>query len=200
MEQSGVLAALSRRRPRVQIPLGGLYWHSTQTGKATKLKLWRTSVGSTPTCATWRAAFPMAVCKTVVEKRWGGGREVQFLRGPICKAASGDAYRVGQCPAVAHNHSSSGATPEPGTLGGRVRKPGKAIRSRAWCLWVRLPPRSLFVPVVQRQRRLVYTQATMVRVHPGSLLDKRSCNRSPQREQGSPCSRCGLRNGAMQRG
>jgi hypothetical protein len=61
MEQSGVLAALSRRRPRVQIPLGGLYWHSTQTGKATKLKPWRTSVGSTPTCAT---AMPQAAMIT----------------------------------------------------------------------------------------------------------------------------------------
>lgn len=35
------------------------------------------------------------------------------------------------------------------------------------------PPRD---PVVQRRRRLAYTQATMVRVHPGSLISPRYAN------------------------
>jgi hypothetical protein len=41
VEQPGVLAALSRRRSRVQIPSGTLEArHGTQTGKAAKLKPW----------------------------------------------------------------------------------------------------------------------------------------------------------------
>ena len=77
MEQPGVLVWLSTRRPRVQIPLEALLgpWcngnmpgsnpvdqgsnpcgparrHGTQTGKAAKLKPWRSFVGSTPTRVT----------------------------------------------------------------------------------------------------------------------------------------------------
>ena len=42
MEQPGVLACLSRRRSRVQIPPGTLQLerHGTQIGKAAKLKSW----------------------------------------------------------------------------------------------------------------------------------------------------------------
>src|SRR6202035_237682 len=44
VEQSGVLATLSRWRSWVQIPSGTLggatRWHGTQTGKAAKLKPW----------------------------------------------------------------------------------------------------------------------------------------------------------------
>ncbi len=52
VEQSGVLATLSRWRSRVQIPSRALAQHGTQTGKAAKLKPSRSFVGSTPTRAT----------------------------------------------------------------------------------------------------------------------------------------------------
>ena len=71
---SGVLATLSRWRPRVRIPPGALNregWHGTQTGKATRLKP-GDSVGSTPTRATFgwlpRVVFLTAACKTVALK------------------------------------------------------------------------------------------------------------------------------------
>ena len=58
----------------------------------------------------------------------------------------------------------------PPQLDGRVRKsakrPGREPGER---LWVRFPPRLLDGPVVQRRRLLAHIQATMVRVHPGSL-------------------------------
>ena len=71
VEQSGVLASLSARRSRVQIPPGALEWegwHGMQTGKATRLKP-GDPVGSTPTRATrgsfTRVVLLTAACKTV---------------------------------------------------------------------------------------------------------------------------------------
>src|SRR6516165_5479876 len=58
----------------------------------------------------------------------------------------------------------------PPQLDGRVRKSAKRPgREPGESLWVRFPPRLLFDPVVQRRRLLAHIQATMVRVHPGSL-------------------------------
>ena len=50
---------------------------------------------------------------------------------------------------------------------------GKAARSRASCLWVRLPPRSLrTIPWSNGKDAWVTTRKVMVRFHPGSLLQK----------------------------
>jgi hypothetical protein len=69
-----MLASLSARRSRVQIPPGALGSegrHGTQTGKATRLKPGG-SVGSTPTRATrgWflPVVFLTAACKAVAIK------------------------------------------------------------------------------------------------------------------------------------
>jgi hypothetical protein len=55
--------------------------------------------------------------------------------------------RVGECPAEFHKLRPPGATPGPATDWPGTQT-GKAMRSRASCLWVRLPPRSRN-PVVQ---------------------------------------------------
>src|SRR6516225_7463524 len=91
-------------------------------------------------------------------------------------------------PARSHKPFDAGSNPASATLSlrfalagalrarnvsknGRVRKaakrPGREPGDR---LWVRLPPRLLLDPVVQRRRLLAHIQATMVRVHPGSLV------------------------------
>jgi hypothetical protein len=57
---------------------------------------------------------------------------------------------------------------------GRVRKLAKRAGREPVILWVRVPSRLLFIengPVVQRRRHLAHIQATMVRVHPGSLIE-----------------------------
>src|SRR6478735_1988813 len=51
--------------------------------------------------------------------------------------------RVGQRPAEFHKLRLPGATPGLATELGPGTQTGKAMRSRASCLWVRLPPRLL---------------------------------------------------------
>ena len=70
MEQPGVLACLSRRRSRVQIPSGTLAarYANWLSGEAQTF----VSAGSNPACATSRVVLLVAVCKAVVTKqaRW----------------------------------------------------------------------------------------------------------------------------------
>ena len=108
VEQPGVLACLSRRRSRVQIPSrtpfdrctrtrcitrqgmapGGsartnMKRRSTQTGKAAKLKPSRLSAGSTPACATYGLCSSWRPVKPSSQKKRGGRREVRFLHNPL---------------------------------------------------------------------------------------------------------------------
>ncbi len=73
-------------------------------------------------------------------------------------------------PARSHKPFDAGSNPASATwtaeYANLVKRPG---REPGESLWVRFPPRLLFDPVVQRQRLLAHIQATIVRVHPGSL-------------------------------
>ena len=60
------------------------------------------------------------------------GRDLQLRTTP-----------VGQSPAELHTLRPPGATPGPAIFRAEYANPGKAARSRASCVWVRLPPRSL---------------------------------------------------------
>ncbi len=78
-----MLATLSRWRSWVQIPSGTLAaryanWQSDEV--QTFVILW---VRLPPALLNYRAVFPKFVCKTAVEKRWGGRREVRFLHCPL---------------------------------------------------------------------------------------------------------------------
>src|SRR3990172_13261969 len=70
VEQPGVLACLSRRRSRVQIPSRTLAarYANRLSGEAQTF----VSAGSTPACATDRVVLLVAACKAVVTKqaRW----------------------------------------------------------------------------------------------------------------------------------
>jgi hypothetical protein len=67
VEQPGVLACLSRRRSRVQIPSRTLAarYANWLSGEAQTF----VSAGSTPACATDRVVLSAAVCRTVVSKQ-----------------------------------------------------------------------------------------------------------------------------------
>ena len=109
--------------------------------------------------------------------------------------------QAGRCPAGPHKSGVPGSMPGPGTAGGpvlgrvsyarrrRFDSPtrncrcswhgtltGIATRSRAWCLWVRIPPVLLTAirPVVQRPGRLSTHRIAQVRVLPGRLSAGRS--------------------------
>src|SRR6266851_2615930 len=74
-------------------------------------------------------------------------------------------------PARSHKPFDAGSNPASATWTAEyanvVKRPGREPGDR---LWVRFPPRLLVDPVVQRRRLLAHIQATMVRVHPGSLV------------------------------
>jgi hypothetical protein len=74
-------------------------------------------------------------------------------------------------PARSHKPFDAGSNPASATgtaeYANMVKRPG---REPGEGLWVRFPPRLLHDPVVQRRRLLAHIQATMVRVHPGSLV------------------------------
>ena len=148
VEQSGVLATLSRWRPRVRIPPGALVERRSRKGASAGQRSAQVAVthppsgiaGSSPARRTRFASRHQRIPRR-------GGR-----------------------PAGSHKAGPPGSTPGPGT---RIRRhgtqTGKAARSRAWCLWVRIPPVLLVRPVVQRQRHLSYKEGRGVRFPPGRL-------------------------------
>lgn len=119
-------------------------------------------MGSTPIRATWPsgATGRHAALRTPSRNRRGSSTL------PLVTAEWTGAW----FPARSHKPSHVGSNPTSAT-DSRVRKsakrPGREPGER---LWVRFPPRLLEGPVVQRRRLLAHIQATMVRVHPGSLV------------------------------
>ena len=114
VEQPGVLACLSRRRSRVQIPSRTLAarYANRLSGEAQTF----VSAGSTPACATYRVVLLVAACKAVVTKqaRW-------MTRGSIPSQ-----------PSAAR--SSIGSGHQPLKLEGRVRFPHGSLMAK-WCNW-----------------------------------------------------------------
>ena len=86
--------------------------------------------------------------------------------------------RVGRCSAEFHTLGARGSTPGPATVGVRWHgtQIGKATRSRAWCLWVRLPPVLLpaIVPSSSGEDACLTNRIAQVRVLPGRLPASRS--------------------------
>ena len=87
----------------------------------------------------WEFESPPGDCNHV--SRRAGARPA--LIRPACPARyRGLGLRVGRCSAEFHTLGGGGSTPRPATVGvhwhGTLT--GIAARSRAWCLWVRIPP------------------------------------------------------------
>jgi hypothetical protein len=104
VEQPGVLACLSRRRSRVQIPSRTLAarYANWLSGEAQTF----VSAGSTPACATDRVVLLVVVCKAVVTKqaRWmtRGSIPSQPNYGPFVyrfRTPASQAGRAGSIPA-----------------------------------------------------------------------------------------------------